>query len=92
MFEQQGELFSGDIRGAAKWFAGELGLDTQQLRACVDEGRYTELVQRQDEHRRRLGIRTRPVFDINGERIIGPQPYEAFQSVIEPLLAQEGEQ
>jgi predicted DsbA family dithiol-disulfide isomerase len=45
-------------------------------------------VQSQDELRRQLGIRTRPTFDVNGQLIVGAQPLEVFQGVIEPLLGQ----
>lgn len=88
LYEEQGALFSGDPREVTKQFAAELGLDTEQFNACIDEQRYVSLVQSQDQRRRDLGIRTRPTIDVNGQFLVGPQPFEAFQAVIEPLLAE----
>jgi protein-disulfide isomerase len=88
IFERQRELFGGDIRESLKGMAAELGLDSEQFNRCLDEQRYSELVQSQDERRRQLGIRTRPTFDINGQLIVGAQPFDVFQSVLEPLLAE----
>lgn len=87
MFERQRELYGGDIREVIKQMAAELELDTQQFNNCIDDQRYVELVQSQDQRRRELGIRTRPTFDINGQLVVGAQPFDAFQSTIEPLLA-----
>ncbi|RMF04663.1 MAG: DsbA family protein, partial [Chloroflexi bacterium] len=64
------------------------GLDTDAFSACMADQRYADLLQQQDETRRATGIRTRPTFDINGQLVVGAQGYDAFKSVIEPLLAQ----
>lgn len=87
MFEQQSLLGRGDVREAIKALAAQLDLDTAQFNACVDEQRYVDLVLRQDEHRRELGIRTRPSFDVNGQPVVGPQRFEVFQELIESILA-----
>jgi len=29
------------------------------------------------------GIRSRPVFDINGQRLVGARPFEDFQGIID---------
>lgn len=88
MFERQQELYSGDIREVIKQMAAELKLDPQAFNSCIDEQRYADLVQSQDQHRRDLGVRTRPTFDINGQLVVGAQPFDVFQNVIEPLLTQ----
>lgn len=59
-----------------------------QFNTCIDEQRYVEVVQSQDERRQQLGIRSCPTFDINGQLIVSSQPFEMFQSAIEPLLAE----
>jgi protein-disulfide isomerase len=87
MFAQQQELLSGSIRGAIKGLAWEAGLDTEQFNACVDAQRYVDLVQRQDEHRRQLGIRRLPTLDVNGHLIIGAQEFEVFQELIDSILS-----
>jgi protein-disulfide isomerase len=87
LFNQQGGLFGADPN-FIKELAAQLPLDTQQFNSCLDEQHTLDLVQSQDELRRQLGIRTRPTFDVNGQLIVGAQPFEVFQGVIEPLLGQ----
>lgn len=86
LFENQGALYSGDVRQVSKELAAQLPLDTAQFNTCLDEQRTAELVQSQEDRRRQLGIRTRPTFDVNGQLIVGGQPFEVFQTAIEPLL------
>lgn len=88
LFSFQAELFGGNPRETIKELATKLELDPEQFNTCMDEQRYAELVQGQDEYRRQLGIRTRPTFDVNGQFIIGPQRFETFQATIEPMLTQ----
>ena len=88
LFENQDSFWSGDIRATVKQLAAEHELDTAGFNACIDEQRYLDLVSSQDEIRQQRGIRGQPVFDINGEFLIGAQPFETFQSVIEAQLAQ----
>jgi len=88
IFEQQGQLWGSNIQATLKGMAAEIGLDAGQFNTCLDEQRYAQLVQNQDQRRRDLGIRTRPTFDVNGQLVVGAQRFGAFQSVIEPMLAQ----
>lgn len=89
MYRQQQELFSGDIRGAVKGFGYELELDTGQYIDCIDQQRYVALVQAQDERRQQLDIRQLPTLDINGRLVVGAQPFETLQAIIESMLAEE---
>jgi hypothetical protein len=43
-------------------------------------------VEQLDGARRDAGIFNRPTIDINGERLIGAQPYETFAALIENSL------
>jgi protein-disulfide isomerase len=88
IFENQSDLYGGNIQESLKGLAEQVGLDSQQFGACLDEQRYAELVQGQDDFRRAQGVRTRPTFDINGQLIVGAQGFTAFQSIIDAQLAQ----
>ena len=88
LFEHQDSFWAGDIRATVKQLAAEAGLDTASFNACLDEQRYLDVIFSQDEIRQQRGIRGQPVFDINGEFLVGAQPFEVFQSVIEAQLAQ----
>jgi protein-disulfide isomerase len=88
LYKNQDSFWGGDIRATVKQLAAEHGLDTASFNACVDEQRYLDLIFSQDEIRQQRGIWGQPVFDINGEFLIGAQPFEVFQGVIEAQLAQ----
>jgi protein-disulfide isomerase len=88
LFENQGLFWSGDIQATLKQLAAESGLDAGSFNACLDEQRYYDLIVSQDEIRRQRGIRGQPVFDINGEFLVGAQPFEAFAQIIEAQLGQ----
>jgi len=82
---------NGENRGAfnqdnLKQFAGELGLDTQKFNQCLDSGKYTDIVQQETQMAKQLGVQSTPSFVINGTPIIGAQPFESFQQVIENTL------
>ncbi len=87
LFENQEALWRGDIRVIAKQLAADAGLDTVAFNACLDEQRHYDLIQAQNQIRLNAGIRGQPVFSINGEFIVGAQPFEAFQDIIEAKLA-----
>ncbi|NJN66702.1 MAG: thioredoxin domain-containing protein [Chloroflexaceae bacterium] len=72
-----------------KQFAAELGLDSETFNACLDEGKYAELVRSETEQLQSLGVSGTPTFLINGKRLIGAQPFELFQQTID--AARNGE-
>lgn len=85
------ESQSGENQGAfnkdnLKKFAKELGLDTSAFNECLDSGKYTQLIQDESSMASSIGVRSTPTFLINGQAIIGAQPYEIFQQTIDALL------
>jgi protein-disulfide isomerase len=85
-FEELGDLARGEIRQVIKEKAQRLPLDHERFNACVDEQRYVELVQAQDEQRRAIGVRTRPTIAVNDQVVVGPQPFSVFKELIDPLV------
>lgn len=82
---------SGENQGAfnkdnLKKFAEELELDTNAFNECLDSGKYTQLVQDDSNFSSSIGVRSTPTFLINGQAVIGAQPYEIFQQTIDALL------
>ena len=71
-------------------FAGELGLDVDQFAACQNDSSVHEEVIADYAEAQRLGANGTPTFFINGRRVVGAQPYEAFQRVIDEELASTG--
>ncbi|MCB0191517.1 MAG: DUF3105 domain-containing protein [Anaerolineae bacterium] len=68
--------------------AGELGLDTNIFRECLDSGKYGNQITQESLSVQSLGVRGTPAFLINGVFISGAQPFEVFQQVFEEQLAQ----
>jgi protein-disulfide isomerase len=87
LFEHQAELWSATADQMAQ-IAGELGLDSANLRACLDDPGIAEKVTRIDQARRDRAIRVRPSFDINGQLLEGAAPLATFRQVLDQQLGQ----
>lgn len=74
-----------------KQFAAELGLETEVFNDCLDSGKYTSLVRTETAMVQSLGVRGTPAFLVNGRPLVGAQPFEAFQQIIETELGGGGE-
>ncbi len=88
LFESQ----NGENRGAfnkdnLKKFAADLGLDSEAFDQCLDSGKYTQVVQEATQLAQSIGVSSTPAFLINGTPMLGAQPFEAFQKVIDQALA-----
>lgn len=89
------EKYDGENQGAfskpnLKRFASELDLDTEAFNACLDSGKYTSVVQNEKALLQSLGVRSTPAFLVNSQPVVGAQPFEAFQQVIEAELGKGG--
>ncbi|UYN90564.1 MAG: DsbA family protein [Anaerolineales bacterium] len=87
-------LFGGALglgREAYAGYADQLGLDTDALLACLDEGRYAESVERDYALGQQLGVSSTPTFFINGIAMVGAYPIDAFQTVIDFELGNSGQ-
>ncbi len=82
---------SGENRGAyakanLKRFAAELGLDQARFGACLDSDKYLAKVRAETKAGKDQGVTGTPTFFINGQRLVGAQPYEQFVQVINVFL------
>jgi len=80
--ENQGEFSKENLKG----FAADLGLDGEKFSTCLDDGKYTSLVQQQTQFSQSIGVRSTPSFVVNNQALVGAQPFETFQQVIEAEL------
>ncbi len=72
-------------------YADELGLDVDEFSRCIDEQRYLDEVQKDFNDGAAAGVRGTPTFFINGIPLVGAQPFENFQAVIDQELARLGQ-
>ena len=87
------ENHAGENQGAfskdnLKKFAADMSLDTAAFNECMDSGKYTDLVQSQSDAASNLGVRSTPSFVINGQPVIGAQPFETFEQIIQQFSGQ----
>jgi protein-disulfide isomerase len=91
LYENQGSVNSGAFSDEALvGFAEEVEVDTEQFEAALTSGRYESVVQSDLREAQNAGIQGTPSFTINGQRLVGPQPLEVFEQVIEAKLAKAG--
>jgi protein-disulfide isomerase len=67
-------------------FGKELGLDMVRFEPCVREDQTLARVQEDTSEGQGYGVRGTPTFFINGQALVGAQPIQAFQKVIDAAL------
>jgi protein-disulfide isomerase len=70
-------------------YATDLGLDMTAFSECIGSGRQNPEVQADYEYAANLGVRSTPTFFVNGIPLVGAQPFEVFQDLIDRELAGE---
>lgn len=82
IFENQKSLSPS----ALKQWAGDIKLNTAKFNSCLDSGKYAAKVNAHFTEGQSKGVNGTPTTYINGEEVVGAQPYEAFKAVIDKLL------
>jgi protein-disulfide isomerase len=83
-------LFSGQYslgRTAYVQYASDLGLDAAAFTACLDDHHAQAEVEADVADAARLGLNGTPSFVINGQILVGAQPFEQFKAIIDADLA-----
>src|SRR5262245_23727207 len=68
-------------------YARELGLDMDKFSQALDTRAYKGRVEQDVEVAAKAGVKGTPCFLINGRKLVGAQPVEAFKAVIDEELA-----
>jgi protein-disulfide isomerase len=82
LFLAQPAFSKADLLG----YAARLGLPADSFASCLESGRYREAVKADAAEARAAGVRGTPTFFVNGRRLVGAQPFEAFRTVIQEIL------
>ena len=69
--------------------AAAIGIDTGRFDQCLDSGKYASSVAADLKYGESLGVQSTPTIYINGRAVLGAQPYDVFQQVIEEELARK---
>jgi protein-disulfide isomerase len=71
-------------------YAGRVGLAKDPFSACLESGRHRDAVKADTAEGRAAGVRGTPTFFVNGRRLVGAQPIEAFREAVQDALAAGG--
>lgn len=78
------KAFGSDTYNA---YAQNLKLNLADFKKCMEEHRYQAEVKADYDYASQLGVRSTPTFFINGLAVVGAQPFEVFQQVIDLELS-----
>ncbi len=73
--------------GALKQWAGAIGLNTSKFNTCLDSGKYAAKVAAQQQEGEQLGVSGTPTVFVNGQAIVGAQPYSVFKQAVDEALS-----
>ncbi len=67
-------------------YAEELNLDAARVQQCVESNRYGPRIQSDMREAQQAGVRSTPSFLINGQLLVGAQPFEVWERIFETIL------
>lgn len=67
-------------------FSRQLGLDEAQFNSCLTSNKYAALVKSNFDEGVGKGAQATPTFFINGQKVVGAQPFSVFSQIIESKL------
>ncbi len=68
-------------------FATELNLNTEQFSSCLNSGKYTKKVAEDLAAGQKAGVNGTPTTFVNGQSLVGAQPFSAFKTLIDQELS-----
>ena len=71
-------------------YAGRLDVPLPAFTACLDSGRFRAAVKADVQEGRAAGVTGTPTFFVNGRRLVGAQPAEAFRTAVRDALRAAG--
>ena len=69
-----------------KQWAKDLGLNIGKFNDCLDSGKFSQKVKADYQEGLQKGVNGTPATFVNGQLVVGAQPYEAFKQVIDGLI------
>ncbi len=88
LYKHQGQENSGAFSKAnLEQFASDLGLNTSQFNSCLDGDKYAAQVASDVKDGQAAGVNGTPTSFVDGQSVVGAQPYSAFKTLIDQELA-----
>jgi protein-disulfide isomerase len=86
LFENQQQL----DRPSLEKYAQDLGLDMGKFKKALDSGKFKDKVDAEAKEGGAVGATGTPTFFINGSKLVGAQPFDAFKTAIDKELQAKG--
>ena len=86
MFANQQAIDRPGLEKAAQ----EIGLNMEKFKQALDKGLYKDAVAKDSAEGTKAGASGTPTFFINGYRLVGAQPVDAFKKIIDQELKKKG--
>jgi protein-disulfide isomerase len=77
-------------RASLEKYAQELGLNMTKFKAALDSGKFKDKVDAEAKEGAAVGASGTPTFFINGTKLVGAQPFDAFKTAIDKELKPKG--
>jgi len=87
MDKMQGEKWT-DAVGFNTW-AKEIGIDTKQFDECFAKQESKSIIDQDKKDMENLDVGSTPTFFVNGKKVEGALPFEAFKNMIDEELAKK---
>jgi protein-disulfide isomerase len=78
-------------RPSIEKYAQELGLNMSKFKAALDQEKYKDRIQKEQNLANALGASGTPAFFVNGRKLSGAQPVERFSSMIDEEIKKADE-
>lgn len=89
MFAEQAKKGTGTVAYGVpelKAWAAQVGVNTSQFNSCLDSEKYASRVDTDTADGSKYGVSGTPSFFINGELLVGAQPFAQFKAAIDAAL------
>lgn len=89
LFKNASEWSNGQANEVFTRYASELGMESDDFRACLEENRYADAVEADLALGRSRGVSSTPTFFLNDQPVIGAYPLDYFNQAIAAVGAGE---
>jgi protein-disulfide isomerase len=90
VFAKQKEIDADNANDKLMAMAKAAGADEAKIKSCVDAKEADPIIEATFTEAEALGVNSTPTFFVNGRRLSGAQPLEAFKAIIDPELQKKG--
>lgn len=87
IFKNQDSLTQSNVESKIKTWAAAEGVSKSAVQSCLDNGNPMKEVNEDKQEGSSIGASGTPTVFVNGQKIVGAQPYSQFKSAIESELS-----